>query len=228
MRLLETIDLPAKKLASLTQAFLVISITGKITPLSFRQIFFKIFQSAGSRINLPITLIILNIEQKIIFTEQGQNEVTLKNAPGWGKRIQLDIRNLNQIGGRTEQTFLRGERSFLRGEQTFLRGEQTILRGERTFLRGEQTILRGERTFLRGEQTILRGEQTFLRGEQTILRGEQTFLRGEQTFLRGEQTLLRGEQTSLRDEQTFNGCEFTLKSNEQTIQMQTNNFKYKR
>jgi len=217
MRLLETIDLPAKKLASLTQAFLVISITGKITPLSFRQIFFKIFQSAGSRINLPITLIILNIEQKIIFTEQGQNEVTLKNAPGWGKRIQLDIRNLNQIGGRTEETLGRGEESLGRGEETLGRGEEGLGRGEETLGSGEESLGRGEETLGRGEESLGRGEETLGRGEESLGRGEETLGRGEESLGRGEETLGRGEETLGSVEETLGSCEETLGRGEETL-----------
>jgi len=105
-----------------------ITASEKITPLSFRQIFFKILQSEGTLKNVPLASLILILKPIITFAEQGQNEVTLKNAPGWGKRIQLDIGNLNQISGRTEETLGRGEESLEKGEETLGSGEDLFLK----------------------------------------------------------------------------------------------------
>jgi hypothetical protein len=149
----------------------------------------------GAMKKRSLASLIQNLKLKITFAKQRQNGVILKNGPDWGKRIQLDIGNLNQIRNRTEETILRGKETFLSGEETFLSGKETFLSGKETFLRGGETILRVEETFLSGEETFLSDEETFLSGEETFLRGEETFLSGEETFLGGKETFGNTEKT---------------------------------
>jgi len=190
---------------------------GKIGPLSFCQFFFNIFQSAGTAKNVPLASLILILKPIIIFTEQGQNEVTLKNAPGWGKGIPLDIGNLNQIGGRTEETLGRGEEGLGRGEETLGRGEEGLGRGEESLGRGEETLGRGEETLGRGEEGLGRGEETLGRGEESLGSGEETLGSSEETLGRGEETLGRGEESLGRGEETLGSSEETLGRGEETL-----------
>jgi len=189
---------------------------GKIGPLSFCQFFFNIFQSAGTAKNVPLASLILILKPIIIFTEQGQNEVTLKNAPGWGKRIPLDIGNLNQIGGRTEETLGRGEEGLGRGEETLGRGEEGLGRGEESLGRGEETLGRGEETLGRGEEGLGRGEETLGRGEESLGRGEETLGRGEETLGSGEETLGSSEESLGRGEETLGRGEESLGRGEES------------
>ena len=188
-------------LACLTSASLIGS--GKIGPLSFCQFFFKIFQSAGSTKTLPITAIILNLKPKIIFAKPVKNGAIQENGQGWGKRIPLDIGNLNQIGGRTEETLGRGEEGLGRGEETLGRGEESLGRGEETLGRGEETLGRGEEGLGRGEETLGRGEESLGSGEETLGSSEESLGRGEETLGRGEESLGRGEESRGRCEDLF-------------------------
>ncbi|MDQ1352355.1 MAG: hypothetical protein QG657_2661, partial [Acidobacteriota bacterium] len=56
-----------------------------------------------------------------------------KNAPGWGKRIQLGILNLNQIGCRTGETLFSGWERVLSGEEN-LRGGKRDMREKLSLL----------------------------------------------------------------------------------------------
>ncbi len=145
---------------------------GKIASLYFGWFQGKIIQSEGSVKYLLITSIIMSLEPIITFVKPGQNKVTEKNGHGQRIWIRLSILKLNQIGGHTEETFLRGEETFLSGEDTLLIDEEALLSGEETFLRAEETL------FL-GEETLFLGEETFLSGEDGLSRGGETFRSGD-------------------------------------------------
>ncbi len=194
-----------------------LSVSGKITSLGFVWFQGKNIQSSGTIKNHSLASLILNLKLKITFVKPVKNGITQKNEYGGRISTQLDIRNLNQIGCRTEETFLRDEEILLSGEETLLRAEETLLRGEETFLSGEEILLGGEETLLRAEETLLRGEETFLSGEEILLSGEETFLRAEEAFLRGEETFRMAEETFLRGEETFLKAEETFPSGKQAF-----------
>jgi hypothetical protein len=106
------------------------------SPLSFRQIFFKILQSEGALKSIPTASLTLILKPINTFTEQGPNELTLKNAPGWRKWMQLTILNLNQISCRTGETLLSGWESVLSGWERVLSGRETLLSGWKRVLSG--------------------------------------------------------------------------------------------
>ncbi len=83
----------------------------------------------------------VDFQAKNHFSKPKKNGVTEKNGHGRRMRIQLSTLKLNQIGGRTEQTFLRVEQTFLRGEDTFQNDKDTFLGREGAFQRGEGTFL---------------------------------------------------------------------------------------
>jgi hypothetical protein len=60
----------------------------------------------------------LNLESKINFAKPVKNGATQENEPGGKIRLQSDIRNLNQIGGRPEETFKRGKETIMVKKRT--------------------------------------------------------------------------------------------------------------
>ena len=164
---------------------------GKIGPLSFCQFFFKIFQSAGSIKNLPITAIILNLEPKIIFAKPVKNGATQGNGQGWGKRIQLGILNLNQIGCRTGETLLSGGERVFSSWETLLSGWERVLSGGETLSSGGETPLSVWKRVLSGWETLSSGGERVLSEEERDLSGEETLLSGEETLRGSENTLER-------------------------------------
>jgi hypothetical protein len=69
----------------------------------------------ASQKNVPITPIILNLKSEFTFLKPDHTGETEKNKGDGKIRMQLDIRKLNQFSGRTEETFLSGEETFLSG-----------------------------------------------------------------------------------------------------------------
>ncbi|MCX6583898.1 MAG: hypothetical protein NT166_27295 [Candidatus Aminicenantes bacterium] len=133
----------------------------------------------------------MNLEQKIIFTKQGPNEVILKSAPGWGKRIQLGILNLNQISGRTGETLLSGWERVLSGWETLLSGWERVLSGGETLLSGWERVLSGRETLLSGWEKVLSGRETLLSGGERVLSGGATLLSGGENLRGSKNTLER-------------------------------------
>jgi hypothetical protein len=209
-----------------------LSASEKITPLSFRQIFFKILQSEGTLKNVPPASLILILKPISTFTEQGQNEVTLKNASGWGKRIQLGILNLNQISGRTGETLLSGGERVLSGGETLLSGWERVLSGWETLssggetplsvwkrvLSGWETLLSGRERVLSGWERVLSGRETLLSGRERVLSGWETLLSGRERFLSGGATLLSGGERVLSGEETLLSGEENLRGSENTLE----------
>jgi hypothetical protein len=195
-------------LACLTSASLIGP--GKIGPLSFCQFFFKIFQNEGSIKNLPITAIILNLEPKIIFAKPVKNGATQGNGQGWGKRIQLGILNLNQIGCRTGETLLSGWERVFSSWETLLSDWERVLSGGETLSSGGETPLSVWKRVLSGWETLLRGWERVLSGWKRVLSGWETLSSGGERVLSEEERDLSGEETLLSGEETLRGSENTL------------------
>ncbi len=124
---------------SLTSRFL--SALGKLTSLGFVWFQGKNIQSSGTIKNHSLSSLLLNLKPNITFAKPVKNGVAQKNEYGGRISTQLDIRNLNQIGSRTEETLGSGEETLGNGEQTSLRSEEAFESGEEPFLNCECILL---------------------------------------------------------------------------------------
>jgi len=92
--------------------------------------FCKIFQNEGERKNVPIIALILNLKPNNTFTKPGDDEKTLKNTPAWWGRIQVVLRNLDQIGCGTEETLGSSEETLGSSEESLGSGEEILRKDE--------------------------------------------------------------------------------------------------
>jgi len=173
---------------------------------------------------LPITVIILNLEPKIIFAKPVKNGAIQENGQGCGKRIQLGILNLNQIGCRTGETLLSGWERVFSSWETLLSGGERVLSGGETLLSDWERVLSGWETLSSGGETplsvwkrVLSGWETLLSGRERVLSGWETLLRGWERVLSvwkrvlsGWETLSSGGERVLSGEETLRGSENTL------------------